>query len=56
MKQEYLEVGKITNTHGIMGEVRVEPWADSADFLCKFKTHLRGQDPVAHPGGACPGP
>lgn len=36
MKQEFLEVGKITNTHGIMGEVRVEPWADSPEFLCRF--------------------
>lgn len=38
MKQEFLEVGKIINTHGIMGEVRVEPWADSPDFLCGFST------------------
>ena len=38
MKQQYLEVGKITNVHGLMGEVRVQPWADSPDFLCQFKT------------------
>ena len=38
MKQEFLEVGKITTTHGIMGEVRVQPWADSPDFLCRFDT------------------
>ena len=38
MKQQYLEVGKITNVHGLMGEVRVQPWADSPDFLCRFKT------------------
>ena len=38
MKEQYLEVGKITNTHGMMGEVRVQPWADSPDFLCQFKT------------------
>ena len=43
MKQEYLEVGKITNTHGIMGEVRVEPWADTPDFLCGFKTLYVGK-------------
>ena len=35
---QYLEVGKVTNTHGIMGEVRVQPWADSPEFLCQFKT------------------
>ena len=38
MPEQYLEIGKITNTHGVMGEVRVQPWADSPDFLCKFKT------------------
>lgn len=37
MKQ-YLEVGKVTNVHGLMGEVKVQPWADSPDFLCQFKT------------------
>ena len=43
MKQDFLEVGKITNTHGIMGEVRVEPWADSPNFLCKFETLYVGK-------------
>ena len=38
MKAQYLEVGKVTNVHGLMGEVRVQPWADSPDFLCQFKT------------------
>ena len=38
MPEQYLEVGKITNTHGILGEVRVQPWADSPEFLCQFKT------------------
>ena len=37
MKQ-YLEVGKVTNVHGLMGEVKVPPWADSPEFLCQFKT------------------
>ena len=38
MLKQYLEVGKVTNTHGVMGEVRVQPWADSPEFLCQFKT------------------
>lgn len=38
MKQEFLEVGQITSTHGVMGEMRVQPWADSPEFLCRFKT------------------
>ena len=37
MKQ-YLEVGKVTNVHGLMGEVKVQPSADSPEFLCQFKT------------------
>ena len=28
-----LEAGKIVNTHGIRGEVRILPWADSPSFL-----------------------
>ncbi|MDR1003040.1 MAG: ribosome maturation factor RimM [Oscillospiraceae bacterium] len=35
--KKYLEVGKIVSTHGINGEVRVLPWADSPQFLTKFK-------------------
>jgi len=38
MQQQYLEVGKVTKPHGVMGEVRVQPWADSPEFLCQFKT------------------
>ena len=38
MLQQYLEVGKVTNVHGLMGGVKVRPWADSPDFLCQFKT------------------
>lgn len=38
MLQQYLEIGKIVNTHGLMGEVKVQPWADSPEFLCQFKT------------------
>ena len=38
MKKKYLEVGKIVSTHGLKGEVRVEPWCDSPEFLCQFKS------------------
>ena len=31
---KYLECGKIVNTHGIRGEVKIVPWADSPEFLC----------------------
>lgn len=42
MDNQYLEVGKITNIHGIMGEVRIQPWADSPEFLCDFETLYLG--------------
>jgi len=38
MKKEYLEAGQIVNTHGVRGEVRVMPWADSPAFLQGFET------------------
>lgn len=38
MIHPYLECGQIVNTHGIRGEVKIVPWADSAEFLCQFST------------------
>ena len=38
MKKQFLEAGRIVGTHGVRGEMRVEPWCDSADFLKKVKT------------------
>ena len=37
MQKRFLEVGKIVGTHGVRGEMRVECWANSPDFLRKFK-------------------
>lgn len=34
---KYLEAGVIANTHGINGEVKIQPWADSAEFLKEFR-------------------
>lgn len=36
MLKKYLECGKITGTHGIRGDLRVTPWCDQPEFLCKF--------------------
>ena len=36
--KEYLDCGQIVNTHGVRGEVRIVPWADSPEFLCQFST------------------
>ena len=38
MIKEYLEIGKITSTHGIKGEMRFQPWCDGPEFLTQFKT------------------
>lgn len=35
MKQ-FLEIGKIVNTHGISGELKVQPWCDYPEFLTQF--------------------
>ncbi len=38
MLKKYLEVGQIVSTHGVKGEVRINPWCDSPEFLKKLKT------------------
>jgi len=38
MKKQFLDSGKIVGTHGIKGEVRIDPWCDSPAFLAAFKT------------------
>lgn len=38
MVKRYLECGKIVSTHGVRGEVKVQPWCDTPDFLLNFKT------------------
>ena len=43
MKKEFLEAGKIVGTHGVRGMVRIDPWADSCEFLKQFKTlYIKG--------------
>ncbi len=38
MMKQFLAVGKIVNTHGIRGGVKLQLWCDCADFLKQFKT------------------
>ncbi|MBE6851379.1 MAG: 16S rRNA processing protein RimM [Ruminococcus sp.] len=47
-QKQFLEIGKITNVHGLRGEVKVIPWCDSAAFLCSFETLYmdKGRKPV----------
>ena len=43
MKKEYLEAGKIVNTHGIRGEVKIMPYCDSPELLCDFDRLFMGK-------------
>ena len=45
-KSKYIEAGQIVNTHGIHGEVKIQPWVDSPEFLRKFKTLYIQNAPV----------
>lgn len=38
MIKEFLEVGQIVGTHGVRGEMRLNPWADGPEFVKQFKT------------------
>ena len=36
MEEKYLECGKIINTHGVKGALKIESWCDSVDVLCSI--------------------
>ena len=36
MQSQWLEAGRIVGTHGVHGEVKIEPWADTPAFLLDF--------------------
>ncbi len=36
-KKRYLECGKIINTHGVKGAVKIEPWCDSPEDFAELK-------------------
>ena len=38
MKQAYLECGKIINTHGFRGTVKLESWCDAPEILAELET------------------
>lgn len=37
MEQDFLEIGKIVNTHGLKGDVKVVPWSDYPEIFEKIK-------------------
>ena len=36
-KKQFIEAGRITNTHGVNGEVKIEVWLDSPAYFKTFK-------------------
>ena len=38
MIKEYLDIGQIVGTHGVRGDLRVNPRCDTPDFIKQFKT------------------
>lgn len=46
MKKKFLEAGKIVNTHGVKGEVKIQPWTTGPDFLCSFEYIYIDHNPV----------
>ena len=36
-KKAFIEAGRIVNTHGVQGEVKIEVWLDSPKFFKSFK-------------------
>ena len=46
MKKKFLEAGQIVNTHGVQGELKIVPWADSPEFLCGFDVFYIDGAPV----------
>lgn len=45
MKNPFIEAGRITNTHGIRGEVKIEVWLDRPEDLCRYvRLFVDGQE------------
>ncbi len=36
-RKEFIEAGRIVNTHGVIGEVKIEVWLDSPQFFKSFR-------------------
>ena len=45
MKQAYIEAGRITSTHGVHGEVKIEVWLDTPEDLKHYRrVFIDGQE------------
>ena len=41
-----LEAGRLVTTHGIRGELKLQPWCDSSEFAKKIKTFYMDGEPL----------
>ena len=47
MRKQFLEAGKIVNTHGVSGDVKVQSWCDTPEVLAQFDTlYFSPSEPV----------
>ena len=46
-KSPTIEAGRIVNTHGVAGEVKIEVWLDSPGFMKQFKRLFLGERELA---------
>lgn len=46
MKKQFLEAGKVVNTHGIRGEVKITPWTNSAEDFCELEILYIDEVPI----------
>ena len=42
-QKAYIEAGRIVNTHGVAGEVKIEVWLDSPAFMKRFPRLFLGE-------------
>ena len=49
-QKRFLEIGKIINTHGVRGEVKIEPWADSPEQLADMHRVMLDETPYRFHG------
>jgi 16S rRNA processing protein RimM len=47
MKKQFLEAGKIVNTHGVRGDIKIQPWTSAPDFLLDFDRIFIDGQPIA---------
>jgi len=44
MGQGLIETGRIVNTHGVRGEVRIQPWADAPELFLQLRRLFLSED------------